>query len=209
MNIFENWKTVPNLLCFIRILLVPAFIVFYLKGYPLLSVAILIVSGLTDCFDGKIARKFNQISALGKILDPIADKCTQIAVALVLLYKFNTSSSHTMKMFSYVFILFLLKEVLMLAFGSYMLKIGLKPAAAEIFGKVATFVFYVVMVLIIGFGPEIGAFSTYDLRMAMPEWMAFILVIISLILTFVALGSYIPNVWKQLKERKKEIGDNK
>lgn len=209
MNIFENWKTVPNLLCFIRILLVPAFIVFYLKGYPLLSVAVLIVSGLTDCFDGKIARKFNQISALGKILDPIADKCTQIAVALVLLYKFNTSSSHTMKMFSYVFILFLFKEILMLAFGSYMLKIGLKPVAAEIFGKVATFVFYVVMVLIIGFGPEIGAFSTYDLRMAMPEWMAFILVIISLILTFAALGSYIPNVWHQLKERKKEIGDNK
>ena len=209
MNIFENWKTVPNLLCFIRILLVPAFIVFYLKGYPLLSVAVLIVSGLTDCFDGKIARKFNQISALGKILDPIADKCTQIAVALVLLYKFNTSSSHTMKMFSYVFILFLFKEILMLAFGSYMLKIGLKPVAAEIFGKVATFVFYVVMVLIIGFGPEIGAFSTYNLRMAMPECMAFILVIISLILTFAALGSYIPNVWHQLKERKKEIGDNK
>lgn len=207
-QIFDNWKTVPNLLCVIRILLVPLFVVFYLKGYPGLAVSVLVVSGLTDTFDGRIARKYNQISELGKLLDPIADKLTQISVAVVLLIKFYTSSSESMKMFSWVFTLFLLKEVIMLIFGLFMLSIGLKPASSEIFGKVATFVFYVVMLLIIGFGPEIGAFSTYDLRMAMPEWLAFSLVIVSLALTFIALISYIPGVVKQLNERKNKLGEN-
>ncbi|MBQ7653783.1 MAG: CDP-alcohol phosphatidyltransferase family protein, partial [Clostridia bacterium] len=71
-ELFNNWKTVPNLLCLIRILLVPVFVVLYLKGYPELAVCTLIVSGLTDSFDGRIARRFNQISELGKLLDPVA-----------------------------------------------------------------------------------------------------------------------------------------
>lgn len=207
-ELFKDWKTIPNLLCVIRILLVPLFVILYVKGYPIMAVSIVVVSGLTDCFDGKIARKFNQVSALGKLLDPIADKLTQIAVAMVLLFKFHQSSSHSMKIFSWVFLFFLVKEVVMLLFGLYMLSIGLKPSSAEIYGKVSTFVFYVVMFLIIGFGPEIGAFSTYDLRMSMPEWMAFTLVIISVVLMFAALGSYIPDVVRQLKNCKNKMGEN-
>ena len=83
-ELFKDWKTIPNLLCVIRILLVPLFVILYVKGYPIMAVSIVVVSGLTDCFDGKIARKFNQVSDLGKLLDPIADKLTQIAVAMVL-----------------------------------------------------------------------------------------------------------------------------
>lgn len=207
-ELFNNWKTIPNLLCAIRILLVPLFVVLYLKGYPGFAVSVLIVSGLTDTFDGRIARKYNQVSELGKLLDPVADKLTQISVAMVLLVKFYSSSSSSMKMFSWVFLVFLLKEVLMLCVGLFMLTKGLKPSGAEIFGKVATFVFYVVMLILIGFGPEIGAFSTYDLRMAMPEWLAFTLVIISLALTVVAFISYIPGTLKQIKESKNTLGDN-
>lgn len=204
-DLFSNWKTVPNLLCLIRILLVPVFVVLYLKGYPGYAVLTLIISGLTDTFDGRIARKYNQMSDLGKLLDPIADKLTQISVAMVLLVKFHISTSSSMKMFSWVFLLFLLKEAIMLVVGLYMISVGIKPSGAEIFGKIATFVFYVVMLIIIGFGPNIGAFSTYDLRMQMPEWLAFTLVLLALVLTFVALASYIPGTIKQFKERK----DNK
>ena len=52
----------------------------HLRGEMIPAVIILIVSGLTDLFDGKIARRFNQVSALGKILDPIADKLTQASI---------------------------------------------------------------------------------------------------------------------------------
>ena len=50
----------------------------------------MIVAALTDVFDGKIARKYNMVSNLGKILDPIADKLSQIAIVIILLVKFGT-----------------------------------------------------------------------------------------------------------------------
>ena len=208
-GIFKNCLTIPNLLSVIRILLIPVFVVLFVKGYPLWALLVLGISGLTDLFDGKIARKFNQISELGKLLDPIADKITQIAVVIVLFIKFSQADSPALKAFSWVFILFIAKELLMLGFGSFMLSIGLKPTAAEIYGKVSTFFFYGAMILILAFGPEVGALSSIYLNMTMPDWLVMTLVIISLVLTFVALGSYIPGVWKQLKERKKQQGDNK
>ena len=87
--LFENWKTIPNLMSFIRILLIPVFGVLFYKGYSVAAVAVLAVSGLSDLFDGKIARKFNQVSNLGKILDPIADKLTIFTIAIILFLKFK------------------------------------------------------------------------------------------------------------------------
>ena len=74
-----EWKmTIPNALSLFRIALVPAFAVLYLCSGPdnyLLywALGILVLSGLTDSFDGIIARKFNQITDLGKLLDAIAE----------------------------------------------------------------------------------------------------------------------------------------
>nr|MCR5782281.1 CDP-alcohol phosphatidyltransferase family protein [Clostridia bacterium] len=86
--LFENWKTVPNLLSFIRILLIPVFAVLFYNDHIVWAVVVLAVSGLSDMFDGKIARRFNQVSNLGKILDPIADKLTVATIAVVLFLKF-------------------------------------------------------------------------------------------------------------------------
>ena len=83
-SLFTGCLTVPNLLSLIRILLIPVFGVLFYNGHIGWAVVILIVSGLTDFFDGKIARKFNQISELGKMLDPVADKLTQITIAVVI-----------------------------------------------------------------------------------------------------------------------------
>ena len=85
---FTGCLTIPNLLSVIRIALIPVFGVLYYNGNILWAVVVLFVSGLTDFFDGKIARKFNQISALGKVLDPVADKLTQITIAVMLLIDF-------------------------------------------------------------------------------------------------------------------------
>ena len=85
-----------------------------------------------------------------------------------------------------------------------LIALGTRPGAAEIWGKLATFVFYAVMVVIIGFGPEVGAISRYYEQYAIPEPVMFVLVIIAVILTFVAFFSYLPSAIKQIKENSKK-----
>lgn len=200
-SLFTGCLTVPNLLSLIRILLIPVFGVLFYQGHIGWAVIVLVISGLTDFFDGKIARRFNQISELGKMLDPVADKLTQITIAIVIFLEFNKSTNPTMQWFKWVFLFFLFKELLMVIIGAIMLACGLRPVAAEIYGKVATFVFYAVMVLVIAFGPEIGALRTL---FVLPDWLMIALVILAAVLTFVALLSYAPPTYKQFKEKKAE-----
>ena len=185
-SLFSGCLTVPNLLSLIRILLIPVFGVLFYQGHIGWAVIVLVISGLTDFFDGKIARRFNQISELGKMLDPVADKLTQITIAIVIFLEFNKSTNPTMQWFKWVFLFFLFKELLMVIIGAIMLACGLRPVAAEIYGTVATFVFYAVMVLVIAFGPEIGALRTL---FVLPDWLMIALVILAAVLTFVALLS--------------------
>jgi cardiolipin synthase len=198
-ELFKGCWTIPNLISFIRILLVPLFAYLFMQGDFVPAVIVLALSGLSDCVDGKIARKFNQISALGKMLDPLADKLTQITLAVLLFLTFNKADDAMLKAFSWVFLVFIGKEFIMVLGSVIMLSVGLRPGAAEIYGKVATLAFYVVMVFIIGFGPEVGAFRNL---FTIPNTLMMILVIISAILTMVAFFSYIPDVIRQVKEKK-------
>lgn len=203
--LFENVWTVPNLLSFLRILLVPVFAVLFYKGYTydrpsllIWAVVMLAISGLSDFFDGKIARRFNQVSELGKMLDPIADKLTQATIAIMLFYCFFKAENHTLHLFAWVFLLFIVKELVMLIGGALMIGFGIRPGAAEIFGKAATMAFYLVMLSIIAFGPEVGAFRNL---FTIPDNVMMILVVISVILTFTAFISYMPETHRQVKER--------
>ena len=198
-KLFTGCLTIPNLLSLIRIILIPVFGVLFYRGEMLWAVIILVLSGLTDLFDGKIARKFNQVSELGKVLDPVADKLTQMTIAIILFLTFQKSENPTMIWFKWVFLFFVAKELLMVVVGAVMIAVGLKPSAAEIYGKVATFAYYFVMGLVITFGPEAGALRNV---FTLPDNIMMVLVIISAILTFVALLSYIPNTLKQFKEKK-------
>lgn len=197
-DLFKGCLTIPNLLSFLRIVMVPIFAVLFLKGEFLWAVFVLALSGLSDFFDGKIARRFNQISALGKILDPVADKLTQITLAVLLFVTFNGAENKTLKAFSWVFLVFIVKEAVMVVGGALMLAFGIRPGAAEIYGKVATFAFYAVMILIICFGPEVGAFR---MAFTLPDTVMIILVVVSAILTLVAFASYMPATYAQVKER--------
>ncbi len=198
-DLFKGCLTVPNLISVIRIILIPFFAFYFMQGEFVVAVIILALSGLSDCIDGKIARRFNQISALGKLLDPLADKLTQITLAVILFLTFNKAEDSMLKAFSWVFLVFIAKEFVMVLGSVIMLSIGLRPGAAEIYGKVATLAFYVVMIFIIGFGPEVGAFRNL---FTIPNPLMMILVVISAILTMVAFFSYIPDVIRQAKEKK-------
>ena len=79
--------TVPNIISVCRVILIaPIFITFFNEKY-LFSLLIIVVSGVSDVVDGIIARKFNMVSELGKILDPIVDKLTQISIVAMLASK--------------------------------------------------------------------------------------------------------------------------
>lgn len=195
-KLFEGCMTVPNLLSVIRIILVPVFAYFFMKGDKILAISILIASGLSDFFDGKIARRFNQVSALGKVLDPVADKITMLTIAVMMIILFGRAQSPVIRAAGYVFIVFIVKELIFVVGGALMIAFGIRPGAAEIWGKVATFMFYLVMIAILFIGPEVGAFAQI-----MPEAVAMILVCISALCTVIAFISYLPAITKQVKER--------
>ena len=197
---FENWKTIPNLISFLRILLIPVFAVLFYNDHTIAAACILALSGLSDMVDGKIARKLNQISNLGKMLDPIADKLTVFAIAIILFLKFNQAENQALNAFSWVFLLFIAKDIIMLGFGLFMILKGLHPSAAEIFGKLATLAFYIVMVVIMAFGPEVGALRSI---FVIPDTVMMVLVVISVIFTFLAFFSYIPDVVRQFSQKYK------
>lgn len=194
-ELLKDWNTIPNWLSYLRIVLIPVFAVLFYNGYLGWAILVLAISGLSDFFDGKIARKFNQVSDLGKIIDPVADKLTQITIAVMLYIEFRSSSEELIKTFSWVFLIFVIKEFVMVFFGGLMIAMGLRPAAAEIYGKAATMVFYIVMIAIVMFGPDIGFLKEY---WTIPDVAMLVLVIISAVMTIVAFCSYLPSAAKQI-----------
>lgn len=130
--------SIPNIMGYFRILLIPAFIIAYInaKTYQDYIVAAIIIgiSGLTDLFDGLVARKFNMITELGKFIDPLADKLTHAAVIFCLAVRFT--------LMRYLLIIFLIKESFMAIMGLLMLKkYNTKLDGAMWFGKVCTALF--------------------------------------------------------------------
>lgn len=198
-DLFKGCWTIPNLLSLIRILLIPVFAVLFYNDEKIWAVVVLALSGLSDTFDGQIARRFNQVSALGKVLDPVADKLTQITIAIMLLIDFRSAENAMIQAFSWVFLVFLIKEAIMIIGGLIMLLLNIRPGAAEFWGKAATLVFYVGMVLIIAFGPEVGALNAL-VGFELPAVVTGVIVVVSAIMTIAAFLSYMPETFRQFKE---------
>ncbi len=196
---FTDCWTIPNLLSVIRIIIVPIFGYLFLHDQKIPALILLVISGLTDTLDGKIARRFNQVSELGKMLDPVADKITMITIAIMMLILFRRAESPVMRAAGWVFLVFLIKEFIFVVGGAAMIAFGIKPGAAEIYGKVATCVFYFVMIALIMFGPEVGVFS--EMLFTIPDVVAMVMVCISALCTVIAFVGYMPSTAKQVKER--------
>ncbi len=145
--------SIPNLMGYFRILLIPLFSWLYCTadstGDYYAAAAVVGVSGLTDMFDGKIARRFNMITELGKFIDPLADKLTQAALLICLAVRYPLMRA--------VLVLFVIKEGFMLIMGALLLPRGKKLDGAMWFGKVCTAVLYAVLFLLLllpGIGRE-------------------------------------------------------
>ena len=146
--------TIPNLLSVIRILLIPVIVILYARDRLPAAVLVIVLSGLTDVVDGKIARKFNLVSDFGKFLDPVADKLTQAALAVCLFSRYPAMVG--------LFLLMAVKEGLQFFWGLKALKATDNLGSANWYGKVCTVLLYVVMILLFLF-PGIPKTLSYTL----------------------------------------------
>lgn len=138
--------SIPNILSYIRIILIPIFVYLYLNAQSqedhYVVASIIIFSGLTDLFDGLIARRFHQITELGKLIDPVADKLTQGAIVFCLVMKY--------RYMWLIVLLFVFKELALLLGNVVLLRKGKKLDGAKWFGKISTAIFYVCMTALVG-----------------------------------------------------------
>lgn len=145
INSRKDLFTIPNLMGYFRIILIPIFMAVYIgadsRADYIVAAVILGISGLTDCFDGKVARHFNMITEWGKVLDPVADKLTQAAVFISLSFRYPTMR--------YLVILFVVKEMFMGIMGAVMLKKGSMMDGARWYGKLCTAVLYGAMFMLL------------------------------------------------------------
>lgn len=132
---------IPNALSILRIILIVPFVILFVHDQVYQAAVVLVISGLSDMFDGMIARKFNQFTELGQMLDPLSDKLTQGAVAVCLALE--------QPVLVPLLAIFIVKEVLMLSAGFVLIKRGKKPGGAKWYGKVATTMFYVSFTVIV------------------------------------------------------------
>ena len=131
-------KYVPNALTVIRFLLIPIIVIACVQGQYILAIAVLSISGLTDILDGTIARKYKYITDFGKLMDPLADKATQISLLTTLFIKGAIPI--------WILAIVVLKEFCMVSGASFLYGKEL-VVSSKWYGKLATVLFYVAMVI--------------------------------------------------------------
>ena len=146
-RIKEEILTIPNILSMLRILMIASVVILFVLEYYLVAGIVLIASGVTDVLDGFIARKFNMVSALGKALDPFADKLTQFAVLICLTF-FN-------KWILIPFVILVLRDAFMLLTGLSIFKKTHNTFSARWYGKIATMYTYALMCAMLVFKTQL------------------------------------------------------
>lgn len=145
---FGDLFKLPNILCYIRIIMVPVFLHTYFTAAEqrdyYMATGVVLASGITDFLDGQIARRCNMITDLGRIIDPVADKLMQLAMVVALTLKIQ---------YMYLLVIYLVfKEIVTSATGFIVIKrYERRLNGAKWYGKVCTALLYVVMLVLVAF----------------------------------------------------------
>lgn len=191
-RVLESWKEIgqdsvnlPNFLTLVRICLIPIFVVVFLAPTPdrsLVAAVIFTVAAVTDLLDGYIARRTGQVTKLGKLLDPIADKLLVLS-ALILLVNIDRVSA-------LVALLIIARELAVT--GVRAIAAGERfIIAAETTGKYKMALQVVAIVLLILEGTELTEFGNLHLAGTATLY-------VSLVLGYVSGGQYVWSFWKQV-----------
>ena len=131
-------RNIPNILTLFRIVLIPFIVITVMNDDYIMAIVFFVISGLTDVLDGCIARKFNFITDFGKLIDPLADKLTQIATLVSIVIKGLIPY--------WILIVILLKEVIMICGASFLYGKS-TVVSSRWFGKLSTVVLYIAIFL--------------------------------------------------------------
>lgn len=182
--------TIPNLLTMMRVVLIPIFIVVYylpFDGRYLLAAVLFALAGITDWFDGYLARKWGQVTKLGAFLDPVADKL-MVAVALVVLVEAHASVWLTLPA-----LVIISREITISALREWMAEVGKRANVAVSFlGKVKTTVQMVAITGLLAKDPM------------MVDWvvlLAYVLLYIATAITLWTMFVYLKAAWPDLTAR--------
>lgn len=179
---------IPNSITVSRIVLIPVFIVvFYLPQpwAPAAATFIFWFAALTDWFDGYLARKLQQQSALGAFIDPLADKLMVISALLLILSK---HPSNNWLLFSTLIIIS--REILISSLREWMASMGKADVVAVSFAGKAKTVAQMFALLFLIYEHDIYSFPTYTVGIGLLVWAAF--------LTVVSMSVYLKSAWPTL-----------
>lgn len=193
-------KHIPNALTILRFILIP-FIVYYIAKEKYIDAFIyLTISGITDVLDGIIARKFNFITNFGKLIDPLADKATQISILVTLSLK-NIIPI-------WILVIVFLKEFVMVSGASFLYGKEL-VVSSRWYGKLSTVLFYIAIIssFFIRYWNSIATVPENSLCM-LPEFDIYIYYL-ALISTIFSLIMYYITFYKQgyLKKENLKLED--
>ena len=159
--------TVPNILSVIRLALVPVFLVLLLSGDYLAALIVLAVASVSDLLDGIIARRFNQVSRFGQLLDPAADRLFILATIIGLAVRDILPW--------WLLAVVLARDLMLMVLGVVLARHGFGPLPVHHLGKVATFcLFFALPLLLAGQAFPPVAFVTDPLGWALLLWGAFL-----------------------------------
>lgn len=181
--------SIPNIISYARLALMPYYVYCSLTATTskeiVFSSFLLLFIAATDFLDGYIARKFDMVTEFGKLLDPIADKLFQLAIALCLMYKITGMDV--------VFVVFMVKETVLGICNIYFwFRHHRKMDGAMWCGKVSTCIFFV-MSFLMALLPPLPDLVYYAMELAM---------ILGLSYAFVGYGNYFIGLYKEIKNSK-------
>lgn len=182
-SFWQEYFSIPNIMGYFRIALAVVYLIlFYMSlhgGAYWPVIGAIVLSGLTDFFDGKVARKFDMVTDWGKMLDPIADKITIGAIILSLALKYQIVIT--------MIVLYIIKEGYMAVAGLCLINRGYKVEGAMWYGKVCTFGTYVILIILLLF-PNMSMMLVNGL------------IIVNMALMLFTFGNYIIYYGKILKK---------
>ena len=159
--------TLPNVLSLSRILLVPVFLLLLIEGQDAAALLVLVISSGTDFLDGFLARRLNQISRLGQLLDPAADRLYIFAALIGLAVRELVPW--------WIMVIVLGRDIVMLLLGIILANFGFGPLPVHQLGKVATFcLFYALPMIMLGAAFPLFAWWSQPIGWAFALWGAFL-----------------------------------
>jgi cardiolipin synthase len=159
--------TLPNLLSMLRLALVPVFLVLLVRGEDAWALLVLAVASLTDFLDGYLARRFGQITRLGQLLDPAADRLYIFAALLGLAWRDLVPW--------WIVLVIVGRDVFLLGLGVILANHGFGPLPVHQLGKVATFcLFYALPMIMLGEAFPAVSWWSLPVGWAFGLWGAFL-----------------------------------